>query len=248
MAEISPYYNEQPAEINIDTYPRLRANTVRSTPSISDSSLPVSNTTIQGKEMKKMFNFLMRRLQEKEDAILAMLESHENTAEMEKIQQLQQLYDSKNSLKESMKNPMLDSGLQLALENIQDQINKLEKQLNITKYFVWNLTECERAIDNVCLFVEHGSFIDAYRRKRRLLWQSVTNGSERTQVLGPSGMAVQPYTDHIYVGDPGNRRIQTYNREGKHLSSLRLEKDFHIFHLEFFGESLILLGKFNKYK
>ena len=130
-----------------------------------------------------------------------------------------------------------------SLETIKGQITRLEKQLNTVKYLRWKMSECESAIENLCFVCEGKDILDLHKRKRELLWENVVPGCERTQVYKPIGLTIEPKTDHIYIADSGNKRIQVYNSQGKHLTQIPLPVEEKILFFSFLGGYLFIIGK-----
>ena len=201
----------------------------------------------QIEDVENNFELIQKKLTEKKDSIIKRIRgtSPIEDPQTENFQkQLVFLYTSKLNLEDSMKDPKIASTLAECYEKIQEQIIRIEKQLHTVKYLRWNMTDCENAIENLCVVCEGKDLTDIYSRKKELLWESVAPGTERTQVNGPVGLTIEPKTDHIFIADAGNNRIQVYNSEGRHLSQIKLTQSWRIFFIDFLGDFLFIVGKF----
>ena len=236
------YQNIYPPVERNDSIPFSREDDASS---ISIQEFHVSNIESQKAQLKENFDAIRNKLNAKEECMSELLEKKESDEAGNENQknQLVSLYNTKSSLEESMKDPLIAATLAESLENIKGQITRLEKQLNIAKYLRWNMSECETAIENLCFVCECRDILDLHRRKRELLWENVALGSERTQVDKPVGLAIDLRTDHIFIADSGNKRIQVYNSQGGHLSQLALPAEKILF-FSFLGEFLFIIGKY----
>ena len=201
----------------------------------------------QIEEVENNFLLIQNKLIEKKNSIISRIKNA-NPIEDPQIQNLQKqlisLYISKKNLKDSMANLQLASTLAESYAKIEEQIIRIEKQLHTVKYLRWYMADCENAIDNLCVVCEGKDLAEIYSRKKELLWESVAPGAERTQVNGPVGLAIEPKTDHIFIADAGNNRIQVYNSGGKHLSQIKLAQSWKILFIDFLGDILFIVGEF----
>ena len=200
----------------------------------------------QIEEVDVNFEIIQNKLIEKKKAIINRIKNADpiEDPQIGNLQkQLGSLYISKHNLEDSMNDPQLASVLAESYEKIQEQIIRIEKQLHTVKYLRWNMSDCENAIENLCVVCEGKDLTEVYSRKRDLLWENVAPGAERTQVNGPVGLTIEPQTDRIFIADAGNNRIQVYNSEGKHLSQIKLAHVWRIFFIDFLGDFLFIVGK-----
>ena len=226
-------------------YPELQ--TRHTNPNIQSFEISSSEKRdLQIDEVKWNFDFLRNKLNEKENRIINRIKDanpNENSETEDFLTQLANLYVTKSSLEESMKDPLIGATLAESLENIKGQITRVEKQLNTVRYLRWNMSECENAIENLCVVCEGKDLLTLYKRKRELLWENVAPGSERTQVNRPAGLTIEPRTDHIFIADAGNQRIQVYNSQGEHLTQIVLPHIGDIVFFSFLGEYLFFIGQ-----
>ena len=228
----------------------------RPTPAyLPENSLPLSdednydcvkekNLESQREDLRCKFQELRERLDKKEKSITDCLN---NTApvdnETEDLRKgLKKMYITKRTLEDGMKDLELAHTLNVSYRCIVDQIYRTEKMLKTNLYIKWDISDCETAIENLCTLCEGRNFIDTYRTKKGLLWESLKPGSERTQVHGPVGMTIEPKTDRIVIADAGNNRLQIFSSTGNHLFEIALVLNKVVF-FSFLGESLFIIGK-----
>ena len=209
----------------------------------SNDCLKEKDLDSQREELRCKFQELRERLDKKEKSIIDCLDNttvDNKTEDMRK--ELKTLYTTKRNLEDNMKDPELAHTLNVSYRVVVDQIYRIEKMLKTNLYLKWNISECENAIENVCTFCEGRNFVDTYRSKKRLLWECLQPGTERTQVNGPVGLTIEPKTDRIVIADSGNNRLQIFSSTGDHLLEIPLVLNKVIF-FSFLGESLFIIGK-----
>ena len=208
-----------------------------------------SDIESQLKLVRNNFDSLRKKLDQKEKWIT---ESLENTISLSDpgsenlVKHRESLSKTKQTLKESMEDPELSSVLADSYAKITAQLDRIDKQINVRKYLIWNISACEKSIDNVCSVCEAQDILGVYRGKKETLWEKVQPGSERTQVIEPVGLAIEPQTDRIYIADTGNKRIQVFNSDGEHISHIPVKFCTHIIFICFIGRFLYLIGKYSR--
>ena len=206
-----------------------------------------SDTATQIKLVKNNFESLRKKLDQKEESVLENLESKISMGNPESenlVKQRENLFKTKLNLEESMQDPKLSLILADSYAKITAQLDCIDKQINVRKYIIWNISECVSSIENVCSVCETQDILGVHRGKKEVLWEKVQPGSERTQVIEPVGLAIEPQTDRIYIADAGNKRIQVFNNDGEHVSHIPVGYCNQIIFICFVGKLLFLIGEY----
>ena len=204
------------------------------------------DTESQIKLVKNNFESLRKKLDQKEEYILESFGNKVSQGDHESgnlLKLRENLFKTKKNLEESMKDPALSSILADSLAKVTAQLDRIDKQVNARKYLMWNISECENSIENVCSVCETQDILGVHRGKKEVRWEKVEPGSERTRVSKPVGLAVEPQTDRIYIADAGNERIQVFNSDGEHISHIPVDYSSYIIFICFIGKFLFLIGK-----
>ena len=187
-----------------------------------------SNLQLKTQEIQESFNDFHKILDAKLKAILVEINSLYD-------QQRQEVEVKRNQIDElnCSKNMITDPTLQNILDQIDKQICELQHDINMSKVPLlnWNVDQFQSAVDNILDIYMPGEHPIARTLSTTSIemkpstslplskanFKEIQRGYENAQVLSPSGLCIDRYTDRIFIADRGNDRVQIYKSSGEHI-------------------------------
>ena len=169
-------------------------------------------------EVKEKFSTAHHELQEREAELLTQLQELEDEYTGRGIsEQIEELANSKDALANALTGNANQEFLNKNIEQIDEQINKLQQKLQYAKDIYKSVTlECDT---NITADI----FINGVARRQPTDYKKIDipsstfgthtkHGSSPGTFYCPEGIAIDPVTNLLYICDRGNNRVQVFDK------------------------------------
>ena len=177
------------------------------------------------KEIEQKFKSFHIKLEEKQQSLIQHLDkilTRINKSVQTQIEALFELHELRDSIEKRMKLNKNSILRDETAKKISAEIEKAEREEVRFPDLILNWKNFELMCESMCSVEES---YQSYTAKGAPLWCGVSQGSEVGELSQPCGVAINPNTNNIYVVDRGNLRVQIFNKDGIHLSSIK-NRDF----------------------